>query len=151
MARNNLKLVFYFEPSKLYYCNEVECMFCQTEYPIPPAVITLSSFLRNGSICDSGWVMCSACALSNAKTLAETCRATVERNRVKAKEIRAKVEKDRTENEQGFLRGDSDYSSDLKEIANNLDRLGDVSKIINHDLAVVIAKHYTGKRTRKAA
>lgn len=145
MGRRTVKLAIDFQSRNLFYCDTINCLFCQTEYPVPPVVIVMSKILADGAIYETSDHLCPACVLSDAKTLAATARATVERNRVKAKEIRAKTKKDRTEDEQGFLGGDSDYSSDLKEIANNLDRLGDVSKIVNHDLAVAIAKHYTRK------
>ncbi len=140
-----VKLIFEFEPFRIYHTEKLECMFCQTEYPLPPAIVTLSEIFANGDTVESCWFMCPACILSDAKTLTKTIRTTVGRNRAKRKELRSKAKADLTDAEQGFLNGDEDFSSTLNGIAKRLDHLGDVSKIINHDLAVIIAKHYVGK------
>ena len=151
MGRRMIKLAIDFQSSNLYYCGTINCLFCQTEYPVPPVVVIMSEILANGEIPETADHLCPACILSDAKTLAATARATVKRNRAKKKEIRAKAKVDRTKEEQDFMNGDEDFSYDLNRTAKALDRLGDISKIVNHDLAVAIAKHYTGKRIRKAA
>jgi hypothetical protein len=133
----NHKLTYTFTDASEYYGRKFKkCLFCETKFPPSPIVIGLT---------DISWTICNVCILSDTKTLLETLRATTKRQQRKADRLARRG----VDPEDYF-----DYEvwpDSYDDITFHLERLGDVSKIINHDLAVLIARHFTDKRTGKAA
>jgi hypothetical protein len=133
----NHKLTYTFSDSSDFHGGKYQkCLFCETKFPCPPIVIGLM---------DVSWTICNSCILSDTKSLLETVQATGIKHQRRADRLAR-----RGVDPEDYL----DYEvwpDSYEEITFHLKRLGDVSKIINRDLAVLIARHCTDKRTRKAA
>lgn len=133
----NHKLTYTFSDASEYYGRKFKkCLFCETKFPPSPIVIGLV---------DASWTICNACILLDTQALVETLRATAKRQQRKADRLaRQGVDPD------DYLEYEV-WPDDCIDLAFRLERLGDVSRIVNRDLAVLIARHYTGKRSEKAA
>jgi hypothetical protein len=133
----NHKLTYTFSDASDFHRGKFEkCLFCESKFPRPPIVIGLV---------DISWTICPSCILSDTKSLMETIRVTGMKHQHKADRLAR-----RGVDPNDFL----DYEvwpDTYEEIAFHLKRLGDVSRIVNRDLAVLIARHYTERRKGKAA
>jgi hypothetical protein len=93
-----------------------------------------------------GCAVCPSCVLSDTKTLTAKARATAEKHRQKTERLR-KAHGPGAEDLEDYelKKGWCDSSDLLNEFCDDLARIGDASKIINRDMAVLIVKHRTGK------
>jgi hypothetical protein len=133
----NHKLTYTFTDASEFYGGKYKkCLFCDTKFPPSPIVIGLV---------DIYWTICNACILLDTQALVETLRATAKRQQRKADRLaRQGVDPD------DYLEYGV-WPDDCIDLASRFERLGDVSKIVNRELAVLIARHHTDKRTGKAA
>jgi hypothetical protein len=128
------------------------CLFCDVDFPTPPIVVEMSELRGDGAVGMTAHGICPSCILSDTKTLTAKLRATTEKHQQKTERLRKEHGPGAEDLEDYELEEDwCDNSDCLNDFADRLKRLGDVSKIINYDLAVLIAKHYTERRKGKAA
>jgi hypothetical protein len=122
------------------------CIVCDSRYSFPPVSFTISE-LKYGCVePQPGIYVCPSCILADTKTLTATGRATAEKHQRKMENFRKEYGPGAEDMEDyEFDENFCDNSDFLNKFCDDLDRLGDVSKIINHDLAVLIAKHHARK------
>ena len=121
--------------------DEDECFFCGATFPVLPVIVEISAHYDGSS---GGFSVCPACVLSDPKSIAAKTRRTAAEHYKRVKGIKRKRKCDRTEEDLEFLEFGND-SDDLVEYAIKLDTLEDVSSILNHELAIAIAKQYLRK------
>jgi hypothetical protein len=125
------------------------CIVCEVEFLPTPVHFTISTLEKDGCVeTRPGLDICPSCILSDTKTLTAKTRTTAKKHQQKTERLRIEHGPGAEDLEDYELEEDwCDNSDFLNEFCDDLTRLGDVSKIVNHDLAVSITKH----NTRKAA
>ncbi len=156
MARKKeLPLAFGFTSgdSSTIYPRKSECLFCDGKFPTPPIIIVMSELKTDGNVeGNNGCYICPSCILSDTATLTAKARATAAKHRRKLERLRKEAGPGHEDAEDWDLDPSwCDNSDWLNDFLAHLTRLGDVSKIINYDLAVHIARHYTENAKGRAA
>jgi hypothetical protein len=144
--RKGIRLGFHFLSGAEYFGDDFPCIFCGRKSPNTPVMVEMAEAADRERPDSSAWHMCPHCVLLDTDGLIEAALSMERKHRDELKRRNMKADKRKTSEDYLDL-----WPEDYAHFASRLKRLGDVSKIINYDLAVLIAKHYTGKRIVKAA